>query len=243
MKWLLATLAVSGPLAACAKAGSENAIVGGIGRDAGTIDGRDFPEPDASPIDAPPNQVTLSQTTANTITELNSVACALANDTTTDNRYYRVFQPSAFGVASTLHVTQVEFGVEEADAGTGALSQAAQVEIATYSGALTGTTLDSSMITKIATADVSIPNGKGFTMSAPIRGDVRPDAQLVVSLHIPDGAGKRVFYLGSNAQGERGEGYLQAAACADDPDLAEPTAISSFTSRQISILLSVTGTF
>jgi len=253
MKRRFALLAISGPLfgvggiggasMGCAKAVGENAIIGGIDDDAGVVDAREFPRPDASPVDAPPNQVAMSQNTSDTIVDGNSFACVgVTSKTARASTYYRVFQPANYGVRDALHVTQVSFGVELAAAGTGALSQAATVKIATYVGATNGVTLDGT-INVLASAAVQIPNGEGFTMSAPITADVRAGDQVMAMLEIPDGGGKRKFLIGSNAAGERGKGYVMSTDCAWDA----PTTMSSIAFDndfgEVDILMSVTGTY
>src|SRR5262245_47091828 len=114
MRWVLVSLAIAG----CASAGKGNSIIGGLldagPEDAGT-DADDFPEPDASLIDAPPQQVSLSQTVSATIARNNTFACFNdATGLTRLNSYYRVFALADHSIATTLHVTEVAFGIEAA---------------------------------------------------------------------------------------------------------------------------------
>lgn len=238
MRWLV-PLAIAG--AGCASAGKGNSIIGGL-TDAG-LDGRgsstnNFPEPDAALIDAPPQQITLAQG-ADTITRDNSIVCF--NDRTGNtlaNTYVRVFSLDDFSVTSPLHVTQVDFGIELADAGPGALMQPAQVTIGSY-GDTPGTTLDVAQLTAIQRADIMIADGSGTRMTVPITADLRPGARLVVELALPDGddAGSS-FVIGSNTEGQKQPGYLSAPDC----ELNSPTAIDTLTAREVDVVMSVTGT-
>jgi len=226
MRWFLVSLAISG----CASAGKGNSIIGGI-TDAG---------------DAPPQQVTLTQTTSNAIAPNNSFACPIDQSSTlTDqNSYYRVFTPSDAGLTTTLHITQIAFGIERASAGTGTM-QPASVKLGTYTGTLAGTTLDLSKVQPITSANIQISDGKGTTMTVPITADLAPTANLIVELALPDGrtAGNS-FFIGTNTAGERKPGYMRAADC----NWSTPTTMQSIAptitggSGVADIIMTVTGT-
>jgi hypothetical protein len=241
MKWLLLCLAIVG----CAKAGKENSIIGGI-NDAGADrrgDAGDFPEPDASLIDAPPQQITLTQTTSNTITDFNTFSCRDGAGVSAQNTYYRVFTLSDDNITTMLHVTQIAFGIEFAAAGPAATKQPAHVQIGTYGAAPTGIMLDPAQIRMISSADIQIPDGAGTQMAVPITGDVAPGTRLIVMLDVPDGAtAQSEFIIGSNAQGERTPGYTSAPGCA----YTSPTTMKSIATTigrgDADLLLSVTGT-
>src|SRR5262245_55567714 len=110
MRWLLICLAIAG----CARAGKENSIIGGLPDARPRGDATEIPPADASPIDAPPGQVTMSQTAINAIAIDNSFRCPRG-----PNSYYRVFTLADYSITATLHVTQVEFGIEFASARKG----------------------------------------------------------------------------------------------------------------------------
>src|SRR5262245_43766083 len=116
MRWLFVALAVAG----CAKAGPGNSIIGGL-EDAGPgVDAAVDPEPDASPIDAPPEQVTLAQTVTGAMLDRNSISCQSdLPGSTRPNSYYRVFALSEHAIATALHVTEVAFAIEAARSGAG----------------------------------------------------------------------------------------------------------------------------
>jgi hypothetical protein len=240
MRWLLVPLAIAG----CAKAGKENSIIGGL-TDAGSpSDGNDFPEPDASPIDAPPQQITLTQTTSNAISRNHSFACIVPNSGGVgyQNSYYRVFAPADHGITSTLHISEVTFAIESASAGVGT-TQPAQVNLGTYAATPTGLTLDLARSLTIASANIRIPDGEGTTMTVPIKADLEPTTNLIVELSLPDGlVDGNSFFIGTNGQGERRPGYTRAVDC----QLSSPTTMQSIAALiptgETDILLTVTGT-
>ena len=238
MRWLLICLL----LASCATAGKGNSIIGGL-TDAGPGDGGDIPGPDASSIDAPANQVTLTQTTSDTITIGNSFVCfSGATGFTRQNSYYRVFAPGDHGVTTTLHVFQVVFGIELATAGSGG-KQPAQVKLGTYAVTPQGTTLDPTQVRPLSSVDIQVRDGTGTQMVVPITGDVPPNTNLIVELMVPDGlADGNVFVIGSNALGERKPGYTSEPDCG----LADPTTMQSVAPGsppgEVDIILTATGT-
>lgn len=238
--WLLVSLAIGG----CAQAGKANSIIGGLNDAGGQLDGNDFPEADAPLIDAPPQQITLSQTTSGAITRNHSFACFVDGTAgiTYQNSYYRVFTPSDHGITSTLHISQVTFGIESASAGTGT-TQPAQVKLGTYAATPTGTTLDLTKTAPLATASIQIPDGEGMMMAVPIKADLEPTTRLIVELAIPDGQAKaNSFFIGTNGGGERRPGYTSATDCG----LLRPTTMQSVAAQiptgETDILLTVTGT-
>jgi hypothetical protein len=237
MRWFVVCLVIAG----CARAGERNHIVGGIVDGGVRSDADDFPEPDASPIDAAPGQLTLSQTTSGTITLKNSFACADNSLFTFQNSYYRVFRLADFNITSTLHVTQVDFGIQTATAGSGT-QQPARVNLGTYAGTPQGTTLDLAQVRSISSADIQIPNGSGTRMTVPITGDIAATTSVIVELAIPDGtAAGNKFFVGSNAQGERSPGYTRATDC----QFNSPTTMQSIADQQgfgqVSLVMTVTG--
>jgi hypothetical protein len=262
-RWFLVSLAIAG----CASAGKGNRIIGGIiDADPGTgiiggiidagsgdpgrdTDANDFPQIDAGLIDAPPQQITLTQNVSTTVTRANTFVClSRTQGLTAQNSFYRVFTLDEFDITTVFHVTQVDFAIELASAGPSAVEQPAQVILASYGVAPTGTTLDPAQIRTLTSIDITIPDGAGTRMSVPITGDVAPGTRLLVELAVPDGtAAGRAFVIGSNAQGERGPGYISTSG----PDCAVPIPTTMASIRvahpelmlnEADILLSVTGT-
>jgi hypothetical protein len=230
-------------IAGCASAGKGNSIIGGL-TDGGVTgggrgDGGDFPAPDAALIDAPPQQITLSQTLGATITRDNSIVCFDdITGATLENSYVRVFALDDYDITTTLHVTEVDFAIELADAGPDATQQPARVKIGSY-GAMPPTTLDPGQVQDIAGVDIMIPDGEGAQMAVPITADIAPGTRLIVELALPDGeAANSAFIIGSNAQGETAPGYLGAPSC----NVNRPTAIDGLTVGEVDIIMTVTGT-
>ena len=246
-------LVVSLAIAGCASAGQGNSIIGGLDGDAGVdnarTDANDFPGLDAAVTDAPADEVTLSQASSTTITNNNSIACA---DNTTglsaQNSYYRVFTLSDFGVTTTLHLTHVDFAIQHADGGPDSAQQPAQVILATY-GAAPAATLDENQIQPLGSpVDIMIADGNGTRMTVPVAVDVPAGSRLLVELAVPDGASAgSTFFIGSNAQGERGPSYMSSAST--DCGFVNPTTIASIEASatppltgMVDVILSVTGT-
>jgi hypothetical protein len=233
-------------LCGCARAGEGNSIIGGITDAAPRTDARDFPSIDAAVIDAPPQQVTLTQTSSETITAGNTFACRnTVTDVTLENHYYRLFALADHGVKGMLHLTQVDFGVELADGGPSSTTQPATINLGVYGGKFdaTTTTIDLAMIRSLATADIKIPDGVGKRVTVPITADVAAGSVLTVELVIPDGTtAQSSFLIGSNGQGERRPGFTLATACAVTPPKTMAAVAKDIGVGEADIILSATGT-
>ena len=220
MRWLLICLAVAG----CARAGKENSIIGGLNDARPSGDADTVPAPDASPIDAPPQQVTLTQNASNGITKNNSFGCVEPDGVTDQNSYYRVFKLADYSITTILHVTQVVFGIETAAAGGTATSQPATLHLGTYAGTPGGTTLDLSLVRMVNSMDIQIPDGNATRMAVPITGDIAPTTSVIVELAIPDGrADGNEFFVGTNTDVERAPGYTLGPDCG----FTSPTSMQS----------------
>jgi hypothetical protein len=231
MRWLLICLAIAG----CAKAGKENTIIGGV-IDAGTRgDGLD-----ALPDDASLQQTTLTQTASDAVAMGASLFNCHGSSTgfIFENSYYRVFALADDGIATTLHVTQVDFGIDTAIAGIGG-KQPGTIRIGAYGGALGGTTLDLSLVRAINSADIQIPDGSATKMTVPITADIAATASILVELFIPDGrTDGNKFKIGANAGGERKPSYVRGPDCGT----SDPTTLKSLSpGDEIDLILTVTG--
>jgi hypothetical protein len=238
MRWFLVSLAFAG----CASAGKGNSIIGGL-NDAGP-GSNDIPQPDASPIDAPPGEITLSQTASGAITPGNAFGCVdPVTRITAENSYYRVFTLADHAITGTLHITQVEFGIQTATAGGEAVAQPAQLKLGTYGVLPSGPTLELAQVRPLASVEIQIPDGENTRMAVPITADVPATTSVIVELAIPDGtaAGHR-FFIGSNTGGERRPGYNRGPECGFD----SPTTMKSIADEngfgEVDIVMSVTGT-
>jgi hypothetical protein len=196
---------------------------------------------DARPIDAAPVPLTMTETTSLNVAQGNSFSCNAANITSGQNSYYRVFTLSDFQVTDIFHVNNVTFAVETA-VGQGG-TQPATINLGTYTGALGGTTLDTTQITPLTSAPISIPNSTGGTVSTPITADVAPGSSLIVEIRVPDGAATSdELFIGSNNGGETKPVYILATSCS----INSPTTMASIAATnglpEPDVVLTVTGT-
>jgi hypothetical protein len=256
--WVL-SLATS-VLVACATASPQG---NGGSADAREPDAHFGGRPDGPPVpDAPPGTpdarpdamvnlpdamttggtVTLSQASSTSIVVGNSVSC---NDgtpffDTAENSYYRAFQLSDFGVTGTFHSQRVDFAIESATAGS--VSQSVSVNLYSYSGATGGASLDTTKMSLVGTANVTVPDTTtGEMLTANIAANVPASGALVAEVFVPDGEtiGNSLF-IGSNTASETHPGYIRAPACSTPT----PTAINTLgLTSQVSIVLSVTGSY
>jgi hypothetical protein len=233
MRWLLICLALAG----CARAGKENSIIGGLTDARPRGDATEIPLPDAAPVDAMPG-TTLTQTASNSIAVDNSFACPVGA-----NSYYRVFTLADYSITSTLHVTQIDFAIQNAAAGSGAASQPATVNIGTYGGAPGDVTLDASLVRMINTMAIQIPNGSATAMTVPITADIAPTTSVIVELAVPDGTadGTR-FFIGTNTDGERQPAYTLEPGCGYTSPTTMQSIADKFQFGTVHAILTVSGT-
>jgi len=203
--------------------------------DGPTIDG---PNIDA-PIDAPSTQmITLTQSSSNAITALNTVACSNQTTGYTDeNSFYRVFRLSDHGVNTAFTATRVDFAIEEATATSG--TQTVQVRVHTLNGAFVRANL-----TTIAGQTVSVANQSLTSMSVTLSppGIAPAGSTVVLEIFAPNGTALgNTFFPGSNAAAETGPSYIRAPAtgCA----ITEPATYASISNPQVHLVMSVTGTY
>lgn len=181
-------------------------------------------------------QRTITHSQSQTITPENSVACVNGQGYHADNAYLREFSLTAFGISGAFNVTNVEFGVEMADGGSGS-TQPIRVRLyrkTNPSGALTYANL-----TTIATVNVNIPDQSLTLYAVPIAGTAPAGSVLVVEVFTPSGqSAGRAFFIGSNSAGQTGPSYLAAASCG----APQPTNLASIGFPNMHIVMNVTGT-
>jgi hypothetical protein len=228
-------------VAGCAKAGIDNS---GNGPDAsgGKQDGSTNPMPDASQppdaaIDAAPVQVTLSQTTNQTVAAANSVACSQGTETR-DNSWYRVFALTEHGISNKpFNVQSVTFAMQES-----AGSPQVQVKIGTYAGALGGATLDLAQVTPINSTTATVPpTTTGVSVTAPITGTIPANGQIIVEILSPDllGTGGHNF-IGASNGGQTRPSYIRSTICAITAPQNVATVGGGFPNSHF--IITVTGT-
>lgn len=183
--------------------------------------------PTVLPLGTPCGSITLTQSSSQAITSLNSVSCN-AGGLHADNSYYRSFPLSA-----DINVCEVQFGIETATGATG--SQPVTVNLYTGTGAFPGTF---GSYTQIASSAISVPDQAASIFPAAISGLALAGSNLVVEVFTPDGqtAGNS-FFIGSNAAGETAPSYLAAATCG----LTAPATTASIGFPGMNIVMNVVG--
>jgi hypothetical protein len=181
--------------------------------------------------------ITLSETNNSTIVAAQSVTCS--NNTTgnsRDNIWYRAYQLSDYpAISGGLHITAVNFGVQEASS-----SSPITVKIGSYAGALDGTTINSAQITAIAMGTVTPGNTTtGLTATANVVADIPKNGKFVVQIVAPDMNATGYMYIGATNAGEKHPGYISSASCTG---LSSPTKTGTALAGSGQIIIDVVGT-
>jgi hypothetical protein len=198
---------------------------------------------------------TITQSSSQAITPLNSVSC---NDGFghTDNSYYRAFSLPTFGINTAFDVQSIDIGIEEAVAGavgvgrSGKPSISKKASLKRPSGGSQPVTVNiytSSMafpagfpgsLTLIGTASIMVADQSGTILNVPITGTAPAGSQLVVEVFTPDGtATGNLFFIGSNAAAETGPSYLRAPDCG----ITTPTTTGAIGFPDMHIVMNVNG--
>ncbi len=155
---------------------------------------------------APCGTVTLTESTSQAITALNSVSCNNGVGHT-DNSYFRAFNLASFGQGD-FNVCSVEVGVEEASSAGG--SQPITINLYTVASG----TFPGGALTPIGTSSTTVADQSLTIVDFPVAGFAAGTLDLVVEVFTPDGeAAGNLFFIGSNASAETAPSYLQAADC------------------------------
>jgi len=180
---------------------------------------------------------TITESTSQTITQGNSVACSADNGvTTTENHYWRAFDMNAFTGGQEYDITSVSFGIEQATSGLGN-GQPVTVNLYTNSGA----PFPGGTRTLLATSgSITIPDQSLTVFTVPIAAVVPAGtSELVMEVTNPDGTALgNAFFVGSNAQPETAPSYLSAADC----QLPDPTPVGDIGFPNMHIVFNVNGT-
>ena len=173
---------------------------------------------------------TLTHSTSQTITALNSVSCN-AGGSHTDNSYFRAFSLGSF--PNGFDVCALQFGVEQAVGAGG--SQPVTVNI--YAN--TGVAFPGGTRVLVGTANASVTDQSLTVLEVPVIAAVPAGAELVAEVFTPNGqTSGHSFFIGSNAGGESGPSYLAAADCG----VTAPTAVSAIGFPNMHIVMNVLGT-
>jgi hypothetical protein len=239
-------------LAGCATAGKDDGFTGGhvdapLG--GGQHDAPDQQQTDGSvtqhdapmqSIDAPsgPQTATLTQTSDNTVTVGDSLACPdTAGNATQLDAWYRVFSLSAAGISGAFTVQQVDFAAQEA-AGT----QSVQVFVGTYTGTLGAGTLDQTKLTSLGNKVVSVPGtSTGEPLTASFTGITIPaGSNMYVEILSPDHSNTSTyFYVGASGGSQTTPAYIMAPGCG----VTTPELTTTASAASGSVILTVTGTY
>lgn len=229
-------------LAACAQ-GTANQE----GPDARVVD---FPDadpaaPDASTPGTPdagpgtPMMRTLSQTTADTIVDANSVSCNGGDPPThSENHYFRVFDLPAAGINSAFQVSQVTVGIESASSGTG--TQPATIILHTLTGAPALANL-----TQLGSFPITVADQLAGLRDFPVNATAPPGSKLVVEFTTPDGSlAGNLLFIGSNTAGETAPSYITAPLAAPGGcEITELTTTGAIGFPTMHVVMKVTGTY
>ena len=215
----------------------------------------------AAPTGQCQNPVTITHSSSQAITPLNSVSC---NDGIghTDNSYYRAFTLSSFGITTAFDVQSIDIGIEEASSNAlgapkgapkraagkssishksktsapGGVGQPATVNI--YTSNQPFPTGFPGSLTLIGTAMINVADQTLTVINVPITGTAAAGSELVVEVFTPDGsAAGNLFFIGSNASAETGPSYLRAADCG----VTTPTTTAAIGFPNMHIVMNVNG--
>ncbi|MEQ1606663.1 MAG: Ig-like domain repeat protein, partial [Pyrinomonadaceae bacterium] len=183
---------------------------------------------------SPDAAITFTQSTSQAITNLNSISCnnGLVH---VENSYYRAFTLASHGITTeTLNVTSVDIAIELADAG--GPTQPVTIKLYTAAGFPAGFP---GSLTLIGTATANVADQSLTILNIPVAGTVPPStSQLVVEVLTPDGtAGGNYFFIGSNAAGQSGLGYIRAPGCG----IASPTSLGAIGFPTMHMVMNVNG--
>jgi hypothetical protein len=181
---------------------------------------------------------TITESTSQTITQGNSVACSADNGvTTTENHYWRAFDMNTFTGGQEYDITSVDFGIEQATSGTGT-GQPLTVNLYANNGSpFPGGDWQSNLIG--SSGVINIPDQSLTIFTVPITATVPAGTlELVMEVTTPDGTEVgNAFFIGSNADAETGTSYLSAVDCG----LTDPTPVGDIGFPDMHIVFNVNG--
>ena len=192
------------------------------------------PTPTPPPGSCP---ATITQSSSQTITLLNSVSCN-AGGVHRDNSYYRAFNLANLGITTVYNVSSVSFGVEQAIAGAGN-GGVQPITVNLYAN--NGAAFPNGTLTPIGTANVMLPDtATGTVFSVPVVAAVPAGTlELVYEVFSPDGTtrGGNSFFIGSNTSAQTGPSYLRAPDCG----ITTPTTTAAVGFPNMRIVMNVQG--
>ena len=209
--------------------------------------------------DAPTACSTITQSSSQAITSLNSVSCNNGIGHT-DNSYYRAFTLSSFGISGAWNIQSVDIGVEEASTGNAGVPSNGKTGFSKSSGkgskGVKAPNATQPISVKLYTSSMAFPAGfpgsltligqtnttvadQSLTIiNIPVTGTAPAGSQLVVEVFTPNGeAAGNLFFIGSNAAAETGPSYLRAPDCG----VNNPTTTAALGFPNMHIVMNVNG--
>jgi len=201
---------------------------------------------------------TITQSSSQAITSLNSVSCN-AGGVHVENSYYRAFTLSSFGITNQFDIASVDVGVELANAGgtipppgaapgistkgtkvgvgaPGATSQPITIKL--YTSSMPFPTGFPGSLTQIGITNTTVNDTSLSIVNIPVTGSAPAGSQLVVEVLTPDGtAAGNSFFIGSNTAAETGPSYLRAPGCG----VTNPTTTAAIGFPNMHIVMNVNG--
>ena len=214
----------------------------------------------AAVLNDPNACTTITESSSQAITSLNSVSCNNGFGHT-DNSYYRAFALPSFGINGVWDVQSVDIGVELANAGgsapsvggkagfsksSGGASKGGKAPNATsqpisvklYTSSMPFPTGFPGSLTLIGQTDTTVADQADTIINIPVTGSAPAGSQLVVEVFTPDGeVAGNLFFIGSNASPETGPSYLRAPACG----VNNPTTTAALGFPSMHIVMNVNG--
>jgi hypothetical protein len=179
---------------------------------------------------------TITQSSSQTITVGNSVACntGTPNFYHLDVSYWRAFNMAVFTGSRQFNVTSVSFAVENAQSGSGS-GQPAIVRLYTNAGGA----FPGGVRTTIAETNITVADQTQSIVNVPLFATVPAGtSELVMQVFTPDGeATHDVLFIGTNAAPQSGPSYVSSVAC----DTPMPTDTADLGFPNAHIILSVHG--
>jgi uncharacterized hydantoinase/oxoprolinase family protein len=221
---------------ACLLAGCASAGVAPTGNNPDSGTPQDSPDdpPDSPPL---PVEARLQQTTNETVTADNSIACVGAQ--TASNSWYRVFSLAEAGVTNAFAVSKITFAVE-----TATNEPPVTVKVGSYAGSPDDNApLNLAQASFLATTTAAVANtATAVSIDVPITATIPAGTQVIVEITSTDRttAGD-VFFLGTTNGPFQHTSYLASAECG----IAVPTAMKNVCAdicAASQAIISVTGT-
>jgi hypothetical protein len=219
--------------------------VGGDLPDAGGIDATMVDASLDAGVDAMTGDIDLTQSSSMSVESNRSAACGLDHDSssatpiiTNENSYYRVFDLPAEGYGGQVTISEVQFGVQVADAPQG--SQWVQLRLSSLVGGF-----QTGNMTLRRSADLLIFDQQQSLLTVTFSPAVVFEAgsKLVVEIYVPDstddGSGEHnVFFIGANADPETAPSYARAPACG----VEQPETFAALAFPDTHLVMRVIGT-